>query len=204
MFLIFDLNGNKIGSYSGDLDETSNTRSYLLCPPHAQHFELPYGLNEDTVKLELVEVQTEQRILLREEILAQDEVLAQDAIIEDGVEIAPAIAHQDAVLAHDAVYSTIPAIKEMMLVEDVLKSLSIRQAKANSNLEEIRMLREPLLIATDREINIAEDNELDVSVLRAYRIALRSCTDSLKESNGDAKLTVESIIPTEFNFPIKG
>lgn len=205
MILILDLNGNKIGSYDGELDESSTTRSYLLCPPFANHYELPEGLSEDAVKLELVETQIEQQILLREEILAQDEVLAQDAILdENGVEIAPAIAHQDAVEAAPAVYRSIPSIKEIMLVEDISKSLLIRQSKANSNLEKIRMLREPLLIAIDREINIAEDNELDVSILRSYRKALRSCTDSLKESNGDAKLSTESITPTEFNFPIKG
>lgn len=49
--LIFDLTGKKIGSYEGELDESSNTRSHLLCPPLAIHKELPEGMDEDLVKL---------------------------------------------------------------------------------------------------------------------------------------------------------
>lgn len=50
-YVIFDLDGKKIGSYEGELDETSNTRSYLLCPPLAIHKELPDGMDEDCVAL---------------------------------------------------------------------------------------------------------------------------------------------------------
>lgn len=47
--IIFDLSGKKIGSYEGELDESSNTRSHLLCPPHAVHALLVEGMDEDCV-----------------------------------------------------------------------------------------------------------------------------------------------------------
>jgi hypothetical protein len=50
-YTIFDLTGKKLTSYEGELDESSNTRSYLLCPPHVIHAELPAGMLEDEVML---------------------------------------------------------------------------------------------------------------------------------------------------------
>lgn len=89
------------------------------------------------------------------------------------------------------------------LVDDSDKILAARQAKANANLDSIRALRAPLLVAADHEINTLEDDSQDASALRAYRKALRECTDSLKKVNGDAKLTCENLVPEEFEFPVK-
>lgn len=89
------------------------------------------------------------------------------------------------------------------LAEDSAKVLAFRQAKANSNLNAIRDLREPLLKEADIEINKAEDNGLDATAFRDWRKALRGCTDDLKKVNGDAKLSCENLIPEDFQFPTK-
>ena len=61
---IFDLEGKKIGQYEGELDETSNNRSYLLCPPHAIHLEVPEGMDIDIVKAVLIpEQQIPERVI---------------------------------------------------------------------------------------------------------------------------------------------
>ena len=89
------------------------------------------------------------------------------------------------------------------LEENADKVLAKRQTKAQSNLDAIRDLREPLLAAADHEINTMEDDGVDATAMRAYRKALRECTDSLKKVNGSAKLMCESLIPSEFEFPTK-
>jgi hypothetical protein len=89
------------------------------------------------------------------------------------------------------------------LTEDSAKVTAVRQAKANANLDAIRDLREPLLTDADHSINKADDDGLDLTALKAYRKALRECTDSLKKVNGDAKLTCENLVPEEFEFPVK-
>lgn len=91
----------------------------------------------------------------------------------------------------------------LTLQENADKVLAKRQAKAQANLNAIRALREPLLKDADHEINTMEDDGLDATDMRAYRKALRECTDSLKKVNGDAKLSTENIIPSEFVFPAK-
>jgi hypothetical protein len=48
-----------------------------------------------------------------------------------------------------------------------------------------------------------EDDGVDASAMRAYRKALRECTESLKKVDGEAKLSCESLIPSEFVFPTK-
>lgn len=52
-YIIFNTEGKKIGSYEGDLDETSEKRSYLMCPPFAYHVQLPEGLDEECIKLNI-------------------------------------------------------------------------------------------------------------------------------------------------------
>ena len=90
------------------------------------------------------------------------------------------------------------------LQENADKVLAKRQAKANANLEAVRALRAPFLVQADHEINELEDAELPSTDMRAYRSALRACTDSLKKVNGDAKLTeCEFLVPSEFVFPVK-
>lgn len=95
----------------------------------------------------------------------------------------------------------IPAHIELQ--ENADKVLAKRQAKANANLDAIRDLREPLLAEADHEINTMEDDSVDATAMRAYRKALRECTDSLKKVNGDAKLSCENLVPSEFVFPTK-
>ena len=165
----------------------------------------PNNVDLEKASFEEVELQPEKQVLIRAEQIAQDEVLAQEAVFdEDNNELAPAVTYQPAVEAHPAIYKTIPAVKKMMLVEDSDKVLLARQAKANANLEAIRKLREPLLSSIDHEIFIAEDDGQDTVNLRAYRKALRTCTDSLKKANGEAKLSCENLIPDQFDFPTKG
>jgi hypothetical protein len=89
------------------------------------------------------------------------------------------------------------------LQENADKVLAKRQSKAQSNLDAIRALRQPLLDEADHEINTMEDDGVDASAMRAYRKALRECTESLKKVDGEAKLSCESLIPSEFVFPTK-
>ena len=45
-FLILNKENEIIGSYKAlEKDETSSFRSYLACPPHAVHVELPEGIS---------------------------------------------------------------------------------------------------------------------------------------------------------------
>lgn len=90
-----------------------------------------------------------------------------------------------------------------LLVEDDEKILSIRQDKAEANLNELRVMRNALLITADHDINELEDNGQSATALRAYRKALRECTDSLKNEDGSASLSLENLILSEFAFPTK-
>jgi hypothetical protein len=90
-----------------------------------------------------------------------------------------------------------------VLVENPDKILAKRQAAANSVLDQIRMLREPLLEDADHSINKADDDGVDATSLKAWRKALRECTDELKKVDGDAKLLCENMIAAEFEFPVK-
>jgi tRNA U34 5-carboxymethylaminomethyl modifying GTPase MnmE/TrmE len=89
------------------------------------------------------------------------------------------------------------------LVEKEELVLAKRQKKAESNLNSIRNLREPLLKEADIEIFKLEDDSEDASAMRAYRKSLRECTDDLKKVNGEAKLSCENLVPSEFVFPVK-
>ena len=94
-------------------------------------------------------------------------------------------------------------VEDGALVEKEELVLVKRQSKAESNLKSIRMLRELLLKEADIEIFKLEDSGMDVSAMRNYRKSLRDCTNSLKKTNGEAELSCEDIIPSEFQFPIK-
>lgn len=120
---------------------------------------------------------------------------AQPAVLdEQGAEVTP---------AQPAVTQDIPAQFGFRLVLDQDKKTAIRQKKANDNLNTIRSLRNSKLSEADHKINTLEDDSQDASVWRAYRKELRECTDDLKKVNGEAKLTVESQDPFEFEFPEK-
>jgi hypothetical protein len=101
----------------------------------------------------------------------------------------------------------VPAIPaqeaKYILVENPDKVLAKRQRKANSNLDSIRMRRQPLLVAADHEINTMEDDGLDATAMRAYRKALRECTNDLKKVSGEAKLSLENMDASSFEFPSK-
>jgi hypothetical protein len=81
--------------------------------------------------------------------------------------------------------------------------LAKRNTIAQSNLDAIRSLRQPLLDEADHDINTMEDDSIDATAMRVYRKALRECTDDLKKVNGSAKLSCEDLVPEEFEFPIK-
>ena len=89
------------------------------------------------------------------------------------------------------------------LIQNEKLVLEKRQRKANSVLEEIRQLREPLLKDADFSINRLEDDGLDSTLMRAYRKALKECTENLKELSREAKLSCENLTPSEFVFPTK-
>ena len=95
----------------------------------------------------------------------------------------------------------IPAHIELQENSDLV--LAKRNTTAQTNLDAIRSLRQPLLDEADHEINTMEDDSVDATAMRAYRKALRECTDSLKKINGMAKLSCESLVPSEFTFPTK-
>lgn len=103
----------------------------------------------------------------------------------------------------DDSYTFVPAIPYSYEVCD--DESAIRQKEANDKLNAIRALRNGLLAKADVMINIAIDNSDDnLDELKAYRIALRNCTEDLKKSNGDAYVSVADINIEEFGFPELG
>ena len=188
--------GDKLASYEANqIDDSSNNRSHLLAEPLASHFELPEGMDEDVVKPVWGIIHEAHTVVLEEEYQS---LISEAVLDEEGNEIEP------------AVYETIPArtlevaaIEGWKLEEDKDLILAKRQKIANKNLSQIRLLREPLLVEADHEINKLEDDSADASAWRAYRKDLRACTDDLKKVNGEAKLLVENIVPSEFEFPSK-
>ena len=74
-YIIFNLTGNKLGSYSGELDESSNSRSYLLCPPHAMHLPLPDGMDEDCIKLVFVPERIIPEQLVPAQIIQAEQII---------------------------------------------------------------------------------------------------------------------------------
>lgn len=164
--------GEKLASYEGAKDDSSNARSQLHAEPQASHFEVPEGVDEDCAELVLVE--------------AVEAAEAQGVEGEEGY--IPAVA-------------AVPAHYELQ--ESASLVLAKRQSTAQSNLDSIRDLRHPLLVEADHEINTMEDDAVDATAMRAYRKSLRECTDSLKKVNGEAKLSCENLVPSEFAFPTK-
>lgn len=72
---------------------------------------------------------------------------------------------------------------------------SIREAK----LDAIRALRIPLIVEADVLMNIAYDNGSGIAASKAYRQALRDCTEAIK---ADMSL-LDAIEPADFEFPAK-
>lgn len=171
----------------------------------------PNGTELEKLSWSEVELEAERQEIVSPAIEAQSEKWTKEGeedcliqpTLEDGTTSDDSWTYVPAVEGVAAVYETIPAVMGMALVEDSAKVLTVRQAKANANLDSIRALREPLLSAADHEINTLEDDSQDASALRAYRKALRECTNEYKKVNGDAKLLCENLVPEEFQFPVK-
>ena len=75
----------------------------------------------------------------------------------------------------------------------------IRQAK----MDQLGVLRSPLLAEADIEINKLEDNSGDSSSWRTYRQALRDITETYKKVDGNWKVSVDSLVVADFIFPVK-
>lgn len=178
-----------LGAYSGPKDDTSMYRSFLLSEPIAVHVELPEGMDEDCIEPFFVEAIPAHSGAPEHWI--RDEIISYEKPVDDS-----SWAH---FLAVEEVQGS-PARWDLR--ENAELVLFKRQDKANSNLEQIRKLRNELLASCDIEIFKREDNGDDASFWREYRIALRNCTEVLKD--GDvAKLSCENLVPSEFVFPTK-
>jgi hypothetical protein len=205
-YIIYKIQNNqiqeKLGSYEGPKDESSTHRSYLLCPPHAIHLELPEGIDEDCV----------EPVLLAETL----EQIGVPAKWSNGIDTVynpndiPTLVDEEGNPSLDPSYKFIPGIDHIpasparyALVLKTELVLAKKQKKAEEVLEIIRQLREPLLKDSDVAIFKLEDDGKDSSKMREYRKELRSCTDNLKEEDGKAKFSCIEIIPSEFNFPKK-
>jgi hypothetical protein len=105
----------------------------------------------------------------------------------------PAYTHVAAVEAADA----IPAYYKLR------RKTGADQEIREAIIEQIRVLRAPLLSEADITINILEDAGQDVSAWRAYRTQLRDITEQYKKVDGDWKVAVESIDVENYEFPAK-
>ena len=127
-----------------------------------------------------------------QEMVTPEDIIEHPAVAEvldaDGVTvITPA---QDAYIEKiPAIYQTIPA-EYSYVVEDVSR---------NIKLDRIRELRKPLLADADIIVNIAYDTGVNITAAKAYRQALRDCTNAYI---ADATL-LDNVDPEIFIFPTK-
>lgn len=92
--------------------------------------------------------------------------------------------------------------------EIVENTQKVREIKAVEILDQIRELRKPLLEEATNAINMMIDGDpkapnCELDDLKAYRIALRDCTDALKKQDGSPRITTAEVDPETFEFPIK-
>lgn len=195
--IIFNLDGQKISSYEGPKDETSTNRSYLLCPPHAIHVELPEGVDEDCISLQLVPEVTEQE--------SHPEMWTNGESIVYNVNDIPVLLDKNNEPYLDPSFQYVAAkpAKEAhyVIIENARLVLAKRKKIAEEKLNEIRVIRDSLLEKADILIFKLEDDNLDSSKARQYRKELRNCTDILKDSEGKAKIECADMVVSEFNFP---
>mgnify|MGYP003122778637 CR=1 FL=1 len=85
----------------------------------------------------------------------------------------------------------------------VKKTSSADQELRQAKMDELSLLRAPLLTEADVEINKLEDNGGDSSAWRTYRQALRDITETYKKVNGDWKVITDNLVVSEFVFPTK-
>jgi hypothetical protein len=104
----------------------------------------------------------------------------------------------------DDSWTYVPAVEYSWEIVD--DEDAIKQDQANKVLDKIRVKRDVLIVEADANVNKHIDgdsnavgNEAD---WKAYRIALRDCTEPLKE-DGVAKLSTADIDPETFEFPAK-
>lgn len=99
----------------------------------------------------------------------------------------------------DAVESiqSVPAHKK------ITKKANADQSLREVKMQQLRVLREPLLQEADIKINTLMDTDADASSWRSYRQELREITEPFKKVNGDWKASVDALVVEEFQFPSK-
>lgn len=70
-------------------------------------------------------------------------------------------------------------------------------------MQQLRALREPLLQEADFKINILMDTNADASSWRLYRQELRKLTEPYKKVDGNWRVSVDSLVVEQFQFPSK-
>lgn len=173
---------------------------------------VPEGFTDITklVTAEPVGIKIEHlEAILVDEVIGSDEMLeywsdgtdtvylADDipTIIVDGeAELDPTFIHTASIPA----VATIPA--HYILQKTSTADQAIRQAK----MDELSLLRAPLLAEADIKINILEDaGDSASSMWRTYRQALRDITETYKKVDGDWKVITDSLVVADFVFPAK-
>lgn len=192
--------GKKLGSYEGPKDDSSTLRSHLLAEPLAIHLELGEAQDEDCVEAVWIEEVPFKSAVPERWIKGNEMFFSQPKKV--------VVEKDEEVLVDDESFVRFDAIEEQEfipahwgLVESEKLVLAKKQSKAEEVLNEIRIIRTKLLSDCDIEIFKAEDVGEDTSKLRALRVALRNCTDSLKEADGKAKLACSEMVASEFVFP---
>jgi hypothetical protein len=103
-------------------------------------------------------------------------------------EVSPIIINEDGSIT-EATYELIPA-------EYTVEQTDITN---EYKLNKIRELRKPLMDEADILVNIAYDKTSGIAVVKAYRQALRDCTNDVK---ADMSL-LDEMEPADFEFPAK-
>ena len=85
----------------------------------------------------------------------------------------------------------------------IAKKTNADQELRDAKMDKIKVLRQLLLEEADIKINILADSGLDSSVWRAYRQALRDVTEPYKKVDGNWRVSVDSLVVEQFQFPSK-
>lgn len=110
----------------------------------------------------------------------------------------PATSTTPAIPAKDYA-SAVPASSVWIIQKSALADLELRKAKLN----ELRARRQPLLDAADININILLDAGLSMTAMRKYRQKFRDITKPMIKTNGNPKVSVDTLNVASFVFPVK-
>lgn len=110
-----------------------------------------------------------------------------EAVLEEGWDFVPAKEEIIGVSAHYILKKTATADQELRAIK----------------MQKLSELREPLLKEADIEINKLEDKGESTVQWRVYRQALRDITEIYKKVNGEWKVSVDSLVLENFQFPAK-